>query len=51
MDGDPAVAGQTANMLILGAEAIGGDPADPDLEFNDIGVGSITLVSTTTAPQ
>jgi len=43
IDGDPTVVGNTANILILGAEAIGGDPADPDLQFNDIGVGSLTL--------
>jgi hypothetical protein len=41
---------ETVSILILGAEVIGGTPSDPELIFNDIGVGSITLKSTTSAP-
>lgn len=48
MDGDLTVMDQTADILILGAEATGGGPpSDPDLQFNVIGVGSLTLKSTT----
>jgi len=47
MDGDLSVMDQAADILILGAEAIGGLPSDPDMQFNVIGVGSLTLKSTT----
>ena len=47
MDGDLTVTDQAADILILGAEAIGGSPSDPDLQFDVIGVGSLTLKSTT----
>jgi len=43
IDGDSTVVGETTSILILGSEVIGGPPADPDLQFNDIGVGSLTL--------
>lgn len=48
MDGDPNVLGQTANILLLGAIPVGGTPIDPILSFINIGVGSVTLV--TSAP-
>ena len=47
IDGDPSVIGQTASILLLSAEAVGGTPADPILQFNDISIGSVTLKSTT----
>lgn len=36
-------------MLIFGATITGVTMSNPDLEFNDIGIGSVTLKSTTAA--
>lgn len=47
MDGDPNVLDQTANILLLGAVPVGGTPTDPILSFINIGVGNVTLISTT----
>lgn len=47
IDGDIDVVGETTNILLLGATQVGGTPADPDVVFDNIGVGSLTLVSTT----
>jgi hypothetical protein len=50
LDGVPTVVDQSINMLMVGATILGGTASDPDLEFNNMGVGSITLKSTTAAP-
>jgi hypothetical protein len=50
LDGDPTVIDETTSVLFVGTTVLGGTPTDPDLEFNDIGVGSFTLKSVTTAP-
>lgn len=50
IDGEATVVDETANILLLGAEPVGGTPADPILSFINIGVGSVTLKSVTSAP-
>jgi hypothetical protein len=50
LDDDIDTLNETVSILIAGAEVVGGTPSDPELIFNDIGVGSITLKSTTSAP-
>lgn len=47
IDGDATVVNETASILLLGAIPVGGTPTDPILEFINIGVGSVTLKSTT----
>ena len=47
IDGDINAVGETASILLLGATIVSGTPPDQILDFNDIGVGSLTLVSTT----
>jgi len=47
IDGDISVVGETASILLLGATIVGGVEPDLDLVFDDIGVASLTLVSTT----
>jgi hypothetical protein len=37
-------------MLIVDSTVVGGTASDPDLEFDAIGVGSVTLTGTTPAP-
>ena len=49
LDGGTTVIGETANVLFVGATIVGGTTV-PELEFNDLGVGSFTLKSETTAP-
>jgi hypothetical protein len=46
IDGDPTVVDENVEILILGAEIVG-DPADDQLSFTDMGVGSVTLKSST----
>ena len=36
--------------MFVGATIIGGTASEPDLEFNDIGVGSLTLKSEVFVP-
>ncbi|MBT8135342.1 MAG: hypothetical protein KJO03_12595, partial [Gammaproteobacteria bacterium] len=43
----PTVVGETVSMLIVDSTVVGGTASDPDLEFDAIGVGSVTLKSTT----
>lgn len=46
----PSTIGETVSMLIVDSTVVGGTASDPDLEFDAIGVGSVTLTSTTAAP-
>jgi len=48
-DGTPTVIDETISMLIDGTTVTGGKPSDPDLDFNDMGVGTVTIKSTTPA--
>ncbi|MBT8129602.1 MAG: hypothetical protein KJP10_06405, partial [Gammaproteobacteria bacterium] len=48
MDGEPTVVGETASILLAAATLLTGTPTSPDdLQFNEIGLGSVTLKSTT----
>jgi hypothetical protein len=47
MDGDPTVVNETATMLVAAATLVAGDILSPDLVFNKIGLGSVTLRSIT----
>jgi hypothetical protein len=48
MDGEPAVVGETATILLAAATLLTTTPTSPeDLLFNEIGLGSVTLRSTT----
>lgn len=47
MDGEPTVVGQTATILLAAATVTGGTSTSPDLVFNEIGLGSVTLRSIT----
>ena len=48
MDGDPTVLNETATMLVATTTLLSGTPTSPDdLVFNKIGLGSVTLRSTT----
>lgn len=46
MDGDATVVNSTATILLAVATLVGGTPTSPDLVFNEIGLGSVTLKST-----
>ena len=46
MDGDATVVNDTATILLANATLVGSDPVNPDLVFNEIGLGSVTLKST-----
>jgi len=47
MDGDATVIDETASILLAAATLVGGTPTAPDLIFNEIGIGSVTLRSIT----
>jgi hypothetical protein len=50
LDTAPAVVDDTASMMIVDTTITGFTNSDPDLEFDAIGVGSVTLTGTTPAP-
>lgn len=50
LDGSSSVIGDKATVLFVGTTMVGGDINNPDLEFNNLGVGSLTLTAITPAP-
>jgi len=47
MDGDATVINDTATILLANATIVGGTTSNPDLVVHEIGLGSVTLKSTT----
>lgn len=47
LDGNATVVNDTATILLAGTTFTGGTTSDPNLEFNEIGLGSVTLRSVT----